>query len=43
LVSAELGEEDLGEGTHPLSELFYAIHEVIRHLRIVSEHLSPGG
>jgi hypothetical protein len=43
LVSAELGEEDLGEGEHSLSELFYAIHEVIRRLRMVSESLSSGG
>jgi hypothetical protein len=43
LVSSELSEEGLGAGEHPLSELFYAVHEVIRQLRMVSERLSAGG
>jgi hypothetical protein len=42
-VSAEFSEEGLGAGEHPFSELFYAIHEVIRQLRMVSERLSAGG
>jgi hypothetical protein len=42
-VSTEFSEGGLGAGERPFSELFYAIHEVIRQLRMVSERPSAGG
>jgi hypothetical protein len=37
LLRAEASENDLGEGKHPLSNLFFAGQEVIRQLQSVSE------
>lgn len=37
LLRAEASENDLGEGRHPLSKLFYAGQEVITQLRSISE------
>ena len=37
LLSAEAAEKDLGEGRHALSPLFHAGHDVIGHLREISE------
>jgi hypothetical protein len=37
LRTAGASEDELGEGEHPLSPLFYAGHEVIGRVRLVSE------
>ncbi|HLA80786.1 MAG TPA: hypothetical protein VJP78_04015 [Thermoleophilia bacterium] len=37
VVTAEAGKNELGEGKHGLSPLFYAGHEVITQLRQISE------
>lgn len=36
---AEASENDLAEGTHPLSPLFFAAQDVITQLRVVSESM----
>jgi hypothetical protein len=37
LLAAEADEQDLGDGTHVLSELFHAGHDVITQVRVVTE------
>ncbi|HEY0078829.1 MAG TPA: hypothetical protein VGB73_09310 [Pyrinomonadaceae bacterium] len=37
VLTAEADENELGEGKHPLSPLFYAGHEVLTQLRLISE------
>ena len=36
-LAASAREDDLGEGRHPLSGLFYAGHDVITQLRLIEE------
>lgn len=36
--SVDADEETLGSGTHPLSELFFAAHNVISELRVIVQH-----
>lgn len=37
ILAAEASEDDLGEGRHALSPLFYAAHELITEMRMVDE------
>ena len=37
LAATASAEQELGEGTHPLSEAFFAGHDVITQLRVISE------
>ena len=43
LFSAEVKEEDLGEGRSPLSPLFHTAHELITEIRIIDEQRSKNG
>jgi len=41
-LTAEAGERELGKGTHKLSALFYAGHDVITQIRIASDESEQG-
>jgi hypothetical protein len=40
---AEAAEDDLGDGRHPLSPVFYAAHDVLTELRMIDQARANGG